>query len=89
MSLEKELKSSIDEKKSGIKFQVKTNKPNSALKLINPDHDRYPIVISRALADLMEIPLPKLPDTPHTIRCVNTCQKARQPVCLLHSLRSH
>jgi len=55
VSLEKELKSSIDEKKSGIKFEIETNKPNSALKLINPDHDRYPIVISHALADLMGI----------------------------------
>ena len=55
MSLEKELKSSIDEQKSGIKFYVESNKPNSALKFINPDHDRYPIVITHALADLMGI----------------------------------
>jgi len=40
-------------KKSGIKFQIETNGPNSALKLINPDHDRYPIVITHALAGLM------------------------------------
>jgi len=40
-------------KKSGIKFQIETNNPNSALKLINPDHDRFPIVISHALAGLM------------------------------------
>ena len=53
MSLEKELKSSIDEKKIGIKFQIETNKPNSVLKLISPDHDKYPIMLSHALADLM------------------------------------
>ena len=53
MSLEKELKSSIDEKKKGIKFQIQTNNPNSALKLISPDHDRFPIMLSPDLADLM------------------------------------
>ena len=53
MSLGKELKSSIDEKKGGIKFQIQTNKPNSALKLISPDHDRFPINLNPALADLM------------------------------------
>ena len=53
MNLEKELKSSIDEKKSGIKFQIETAKPNSALKLISPDHERFPIKLSHALADLM------------------------------------
>jgi len=55
VSLEKELKSSIDEKKSGIKFEIELNKPNSARKLFNPDHDRYPITVSHALADLMGI----------------------------------
>ena len=56
MSLEKELKSSIEEKKSGIIFQIETAKPNSALKLINPDHDKYPINLNHALADLMGAP---------------------------------
>jgi len=54
VSLEKEIKSSIDEKKGGIKFQIETNKPNSVLKLINPEHDKFPITVSHALADLME-----------------------------------
>jgi len=53
MSLEKELKSSIDEKKGGIKFQIETNNPNSVLKLFNPVHDSYPINITHALADLL------------------------------------
>jgi len=53
VSLVKDLKSSIEEKKGGIKFQIETNKPNSVLKLFNPVHDRYPINISHALADLM------------------------------------
>ena len=53
VSLVKELKSSIEEKKGGIDFQIETNKPNSVLKLFNPVHDSYPINISHALADLL------------------------------------
>jgi len=53
VSLEKELKSSFDEDKSKINFHIKTNNPNSALKLINSDHDRFPINVSHTFAGLM------------------------------------
>jgi len=53
VSLEKELKSSIRELKSGIPFEIETGNPNSALKLSNPQHDRFPINISHALAKLL------------------------------------
>jgi len=54
VSLVKELKSSIDEKKSDLKnVEIETNKPNSALKLFNPDHDSYQINVSHALASLI------------------------------------
>jgi len=53
VSLEKELKSSIDERKSGIKSQIESNNPNSVLKLFNPVHDSHPINISHALANLL------------------------------------
>ena len=53
VSLVKELKSSVDEKKSRIKLQIETNKPNSVLKLFNPVHDSYQLNITHALADLM------------------------------------
>jgi len=53
VGFEKELKSSFDENKSKINFQIKANNPNSALKLINSDHDRFPINVSHALADLI------------------------------------
>jgi len=53
-SLIKELKSSFsDRAKQTIKLQIEINNPNSGLKIINPVHDRYPINISHALADLM------------------------------------
>jgi len=55
VNLEKELKSSIRELKSQIPLEVETNKPNSALKITNPQHDRYPINVSRALADMLGI----------------------------------
>jgi len=53
VSLVKELKSSIDENKSGNKLQIETNKPNSVVKLFNPVHDSHQIKIIHALADLM------------------------------------
>jgi len=53
--LERELKSIMRELQSGIPLELETNKPNSVLKLINPNHDRYPINISHALADLLGI----------------------------------
>jgi len=55
VNLERELKSSIREKKSGIPFEIETTGPNSALVLINPEHDKFPINISHALADLLGI----------------------------------
>jgi len=56
VSLVKELKSSIDEKKSDLKnVEIETNKPNSVLKLFNPDHDTYQINVSYDLANLMGI----------------------------------
>jgi len=55
VSLERELKSSIRELRSGIPFELETNKPNSVLKLTNPEHDKFPINISHALADLLGI----------------------------------
>jgi len=55
-SLVKELKSSIDEKKSDLEnVKIETNKPNSVLKIFNPDHDTYQINISYDLANLMGI----------------------------------
>jgi len=54
VSLVKELKSSIDEKKSELKtIEIETNKPNSVFKLFNPDHDKYQINVSHALAGLI------------------------------------
>jgi len=55
VSLERELKSIIRELKSQIPLEVETNKPNSVLKIINPDHDKFPINISHALADFLGI----------------------------------
>jgi len=56
-SLVKELKSSIDEKKSEPEklIEIETNKPNSVFKLFNPDHDRYQINVSHDLANLIGI----------------------------------
>ena len=53
LSLEKELKSSFKENKNKINLQIETVNPNSALEIINKDHDNFPINISHALADLM------------------------------------
>ena len=54
-SLVRELKSSIRELKSRITLEFETNKPNSALKIVNSQHDRYPINVSHALANLIGI----------------------------------
>jgi len=44
----------MDEKaKQVIGLQFETDNPNSALEIINPAHDTYPINISHALADLL------------------------------------
>jgi len=54
VSLVKELKSSIDERKSDLKkIEIETNKPNSVFKLFNPDHDTYQINVSHDLARLI------------------------------------
>jgi len=54
VSLVKELKSSMsDRAKQTIKLQIETDNPNSGLKIINPVHDRYPIDVSHALANLL------------------------------------
>jgi len=55
ISLVKELKSSIRALQSGIPLELETNMPNSVLKITNPNHDRYPINVSHALADLLGI----------------------------------
>ena len=57
VSLVKELKSSIDEKKSDLekKIKIETNNPNSVFELFNSDHDNYQINVSHVLADLMGI----------------------------------
>jgi len=55
-SLVKELKSSIDEKDSDLKnIEIETNKPNSVLKITNPQHDSYQINVTYDLAKLMGI----------------------------------
>jgi len=54
ISLVKELKSNLtDRAKQTIKLEIETDNPNSGLKIINPVHDRYPIDVSHALANLM------------------------------------
>jgi len=53
VNLERELKTSIRELRSGVPLEVETGNPNSTLKLTNTQHDRYPIDISHALADLL------------------------------------
>jgi len=54
VSLVKELKSSIDERKGELKkIEIETNKPNSVFKLFNPDHDAYQINVSLDLARLI------------------------------------
>jgi len=54
VSLVKELKSSIDERKSDLKkIEIETNNPNSGFKLFNPDHDSYQINVSLDLAGLI------------------------------------
>ena len=55
VALEKELKSSINEKKSGINLKIDSMNPNSALKLIHPDHNKFPVIVSHSLAELMGI----------------------------------
>jgi len=55
LSLVKELKSSMREQHSQIPLEFETNMPNSALKITNPNHDRYPINISHALANMLGI----------------------------------
>jgi len=52
VSLEKILKSSFDVQKGKPDLIIETGNPNSALKLINKDHDSFPINISHALANL-------------------------------------
>ena len=53
VSLVNELKSSIVEKKSGIKLQFETNKPNSVFELFNPGHDSRQIKLTHDLVYLM------------------------------------
>jgi len=55
VGLVKELKSSIHALQSGIPLELETNMPNSLLKITNPQHDRYPINISHALANMLGI----------------------------------
>ena len=52
VGLEKILKASFDAQKGKIDLIIETGNPNSALKLINKDHDSFPINISHALANL-------------------------------------
>jgi len=50
-SLVKKIKSNIDDRaKQAINLQIETDNPNSALKIINPNHDAYPITVSHSLA---------------------------------------
>jgi len=55
VSLVKELKSSMREQQSGISLELEINMPNSLLKITNPTHDRYPINVSHALANMLGI----------------------------------
>ena len=54
VSLVREIKSNMDDRaKQHVNLQFETNKPNSALEIINSSHDAYPIDISHALAYLL------------------------------------
>jgi len=92
LSLEKELKSSMRELQSGISLELETNMPNSVLKITNPNHDRYPINISHALADLLEIGT-RLEAITYVkpvwlirLHSLYLCKKAKHSIRLLYSL---
>jgi len=55
LSLVKELKSSMREQQNQIPLEFETNMPNSVLKITSPNHDRYPICLSHALANMLGI----------------------------------
>jgi len=81
LSLEKILKSSFDAQKGKINLIIETGNPNSALKLINKDHDSLQINLSHSLANLL--------GTDTRLGALTYVRKAKDAICLLYSLRSH
>jgi len=53
LSLVRELKSSIAEKKGGVDLQFETDTPNTALEIFNPVHDSHQIHVTHDLARLL------------------------------------